>query len=265
MFENITVSEIILAVQVLPGTGTAIHKNRPSHGFVLNDSESRKDYCFSDGTVLKTTENDLFYLPKGSSYEVKTITQGSCYAINFNADIEQSPFSINIRNNEKMLKIFKNAVKEWYAKTPFYQITIKKSVYEILIMLAREQQKNYLPGKKEQIIMPALEKINSDFTKPNLSIHNLAKICNVSEVYFRKIFIEKLGISPKEYIINTRINHAKDLLKSGMFSVSEVATLCGYAEPCHFSREFKKITGETPNNYKNSSVLKGASGSPASL
>ena len=65
--ENVTISEIILAMYVLPGTGTAFHKNRPSHGFVLNDSESRKDYYFSDGTVLHTYEKHFFYLPKHSS------------------------------------------------------------------------------------------------------------------------------------------------------------------------------------------------------
>ena len=76
MFEDITVSEIILAIQVLSGTGTLIHKNRPSHGFVLNDSFSQKNYHFTDGTVLKTFENDLFYLPKGSSYYVKGYQAG---------------------------------------------------------------------------------------------------------------------------------------------------------------------------------------------
>jgi len=247
MFEDITVSEIILAIQVLSGTGTLIHKNRPSHGFVLNDSFSQKNYHFTDGTVLKTFENDLFYLPKGSSYEVKIINQGSCYAINFIADIEQAPFSVNIKNVEKIRKIFKDAEKEWKTKSPTHQAFIKKSIYEIIIMISKEMQKNYIPHKKELIIMPALEKIKTDFTKKKLSVHSLAKMCNISDVYLREIFIGKFGISPKEYIINMRIDHAKDLLKSGFFSVSDVADLCGYAEPCHFSREFKKRTGENPS------------------
>lgn len=248
--ENITVSEIILAMHVLPGTGVTIHKNRPAHGFILNDSIGKKDYYFSDGTILKTYANDFFYLPKGSSYEVKEITQGGCYAINFNANITAMPFSVNFRNNEKLLRLFKNSEKEWLSKAPFYQATIKKNIYEIIIMLVNEQQKKYLPSRKEKIIMPALEKIKSDFTKQTLSIPELSKMCDISEVYFRKIFIDKFGISPKEYIIEMRINHAKDLLKSGLFSVSEVAKLCGYTEQCHFSREFKKRTGESPNNYK---------------
>ena len=98
--------------------------------------------------------------------------------------------------------------------------------------------------------MPALEKIKTDFNSGDLSVAELASLCNVSEVYFRKIFVDKFGVSPKEYIINMRINYAKELLESGMFSVAEVASFAGYTEQCHFSREFKKRIGENPRSFK---------------
>ena len=247
-WEDITVSEIVVAMWVLPETGKTIHNNRPTHGFILNDSDGQKDYYFSDGTVLKTYENEFFYLPKGSYYKVETVKKGGCYAINFDADISGKPFSMSFRDNEKILKVFKDSEKAWREKTPFYQATIKKAVYEIILMIVKEQQKKYVPSEKEKIIMPALEKIKSDFTKNELSVSELSKICGISEVYFRRIFMDKFGISPKEYIIKMRISYAKDLLKSGQFSVSEVAKICGYAEQCHFSREFTKRTGENPSD-----------------
>ena len=247
---DLTISDIVLAVFVLPETGSIFHKNRSSHGLVFNVSGGEKDYVFSDGSVLKTYDNDVFYLPKGATYEVKAQNKGGCYAVNFDADIFCAPFSVNFRNNEKLLKLFKECEKLWYAKPPFYLIKIKKAVYEIILMIIKEQQKNYLPSKKEALIMPAVEKIKSDFAGNNLSVSYLAGLCGVSEVYFRKIFSDKFGISPKEYITELRINHAKELLKSGYFSVCDTAKLCGYAEPCHFSREFKKRTGESPSEYK---------------
>jgi AraC-like DNA-binding protein len=72
----------------------------------------------------------------------------------------------------------------------------------------------------------------------------------VSEVYLRKIFEKKFGVSPKEYMISLRMEYAKQLLSSGEVGVAEVAQMCGYAEPCHFSREFKKRFGISPKNYK---------------
>ena len=75
-------------------------------------------------------------------------------------------------------------------------------------------------------------------------------MCNVSEAYFRRIFTEKYGISPKEYIINMRIDYAKQLLRSGQMSVSDTARACGYFEESHFSREFSKRVGVSPCEYK---------------
>ena len=91
--------------------------------------------------------------------------------------------------------------------------------------------------------------INECFTE-DISIAELSRRCNVSDTYFRKLFVDKFGVRPKEYIIMLRINYAKRLLQSRQFTVSEVAALCGYSEECHFSRIFKKVTGENPNNYK---------------
>ena len=146
-----------------------------------------------------------------------------------------------------------DAEKAWQKKPPFYQNFIKKSIYEIIHLMKKEELKNYQPNKKENIILPAIEIIKSNFTK-DISIIELSQMCNISDTYFRKLFADKFGLNPKEYIISLRINYAKDLLKSGQFKVSEVAKLCGYSEECHFSRIFKKLTGENPNNYYNTFV-----------
>lgn len=106
-----------------------------------------------------------------------------------------------------------------------------------------------MPSEKEQMIQPAIDAINRDFTKNDLSVKALAEMCGISEAYFRRIFTDKFSVSPKEYIISLRIEYAKRLLQSAQFSVSEVAQLCGYFEPCHFSREFTKYTGVSPRTY----------------
>ena len=96
-----------------------------------------------------------------------------------------------------------------------------------------------------------MKAIEDGFTREDISVSSLAALCGISEVYFRRLFLAAFGVSPKEYIIQKRIECAKYLLLSGDFSVSEVAIITGYSEPCHFSREFSKRVGISPKQYKN--------------
>jgi len=252
-WSEITVTKIALAIYVESGAGRHAHDDRPYHGFVLNDEDSAKDYCFSDGTVLHTEGGDLFYLPKGSTYYVKTITSGGCYAINFDAEIEEEPFAVKLRNREDLRKIFRTAEREWRQQNAYRQVYVMRAVYDIICRLHGEQKKKYVPDAHLKRIAPALERIEADFSENGLSVTALAAECGISEAYLRRIFMDKFGISPKEYIIRLRIDYARRLLESGEFSVGEVAVLCGYFEACHFSREFSRRVGVPPQEYKSGS------------
>ena len=243
------ITKIGAAVHVAPNTGKHMHKARAFHGFVLNDAGSVKDYCFEYGHVMRTGENCLFYLPKGSSYHVETIRIGGCHAINFDADISDEPFCVSLRSSDQLLHNFKAATEAWKRGDPVRVALAMRAVYDAIYRAQAELHKRYLPKTQRLIITPAVEVMDRRFTDNDLSVSYLAALCGVSEVYFRKIFLNSFGVSPKEYMIQKRMDYAKNLLKSGDFSVSEIATLCGYTESCHFSREFSKREGISPNQY----------------
>lgn len=255
MFENwdsVTVTEISLALYVQAGVGKAVHENRPTHGFVLNCSEADKVYYFSDGRVLKTRSGELFYLPKGSSYRVKSLQNGDCYAINFDVaePFSCEPFVLHFRNNEKLFKSFRAAEKEWRMQSDVRHLVAKKAVYDIMLQIQNEQTRRYQTDAQYCGLTPALERISSDFTENGLSVAELSALCGISEVYFRKLFFARFGVSPKEYIISLRMGYAKQLLEAAELSVGEVAMLCGYAEASHFSREFSAREGCSPSEYR---------------
>ena len=248
-WESVVINKIISAVYVPEGKGNQIHKNRPFHGFVINDTGSDKDYHFPNGYTMNTYDNTMFYLPKGSFYEVKSAF-GDCYAINFEADISDEPFYVNLKNPSTMRKLFKSAFEEWRAQSETRHPSAMSAVYEAISAFLKEQKKSYVPSAKFLIITPALEEIERNFSNSELRIEDLALLCGISEVYLRKLFQNRYGISPKEYIIKKRMDYACQLLLSKQFEVNEVAQLCGYGEPCHFSREFKNHLGVCPKNYK---------------
>jgi AraC-like DNA-binding protein len=252
-WESAIVGEIALAVHVPYTTKRAIHNNRPFHGLVWNEAGSSRDYLFSDGTVLHTGERELFYLPKGSSYKTSngfSQNGSTCYAINFSAELSDQPFSVSFRNSEQIEKLFKTAANVWKRQDAFCDMTIRKILYEIILLTAKEQQKKYTPSSATLVIAPAPELIKSDFTRSDISVASLAQLCGISEAYLRRIFLSKYGVSPKEYIINMRISYAKQLLSLEEFPISTIALMCGYSEPTHFSREFTRRVGVSPSDFK---------------
>lgn len=249
-WDSIVITRIALAVYVAPNSKKHIHKDRPLHGLVLNDEDSIKEYCFSDGRVMRTEGGMLFYLPRGSSYYVRTVRAGGCYAINFDADIDDEPFSVELRNREALHKSFKTACAEWHSHAPCAQAAAMRALYDAIFCARKEQGREYLPSDRQDRILPAVERMDRSFVDRELTVASLSALCGMSEVYFRKIFFHKFGISPKEYLIRKRMEYAKQLLSSGQFEVFDVAEQCGYAEPCHFSREFKKRVGVSPTEYR---------------
>lgn len=248
-WNSIKINEIGVAVYVTAGVGKVVHQNRPYQGIVLNESVGVKEYYFDDGRMMRTGPNALFYLPKGSSYYVKTIELGGCYAINFEADMIDEPFVVELRQNERLLHHFKVAANAWKTNQSFARNAAMRALYDAIYQMQKKSARAYVPHERFLLLAPALDALKSDFTQNDLTVARLAQLCGISEVYFRRLFLNLHGISPKEYMIQRRMEYAKTLLESASFSVSEIAVMCGYAEPCHFSREFLHRFGLSPSQY----------------
>ena len=242
------VTGVIGAVHVLPYAGKSVHKDRLFHGLVLNDEKSDKEYLFSDGSVLRTEPGSLFYLPKHASYTVRDITIGGCFAINFEAELGCRPVAIPVRG-EGLLRAFRRACSEWQLGKPTRHASAMCALYEAILLLAATGERAYVPSKALERLRPAIEEIERGLGDPSLDVAHLAALCGMSEVYFRRLFLSAYAASPKEYIIEKRIEYAKLLLSSRQYSVQSVAEQCGYREPCHFSREFHRRTGISPGRY----------------
>ena len=83
-----------------------------------------------------------------------------------------------------------------------------------------------------------------------LSLSILAHEAKLSEYHFARMFKDCVGLSPHQYVMICRLEHAAKLLKDTPLSVIEIAVSCGFNSASHFAQQFKTKYGVTPTRYR---------------
>ena len=83
-----------------------------------------------------------------------------------------------------------------------------------------------------------------------LSMQDVARAMNYSDAYFCKLFKQCFKVNFSAYLNEFRVEKARELLATTRLSVREVSIACGYSDSNYFARVFKRITGQTPSEYR---------------
>lgn len=84
-----------------------------------------------------------------------------------------------------------------------------------------------------------------------VSVVEIASFFQMSPRRMHQIFTQKLGISPKRYLLNKKLEEGYKLLVQSTIPVSEIASMLCFSSPYHFSTEFKNTFGQTPTEVRN--------------
>lgn len=245
------VSQILLVVEVV-GAGEPIHRNRPSHGLVYVP-EGRYSYVFDGGRRETVGPGEMFYLPKYSSYTAACVEDGRCIAINFDlADREASfPFCRWPEGFSRTVAAHFVAAEKLYTQPrPGNRFRCMALLYEILGSIARYGTGSYADAAVRDRLRPALAYIQENCFREEITVAQLADMTGITPEYFRQLFHRVHGQSPKRYIIGLRMERARELLASGMVTVTMAAQMCGYASTAYFCREFRQENAMTPSQYR---------------
>ena len=95
----------------------------------------------------------------------------------------------------------------------------------------------------------ARERARAEFSG-RVDLQALAREASLSTWHFHRLFTATFGISPHDYLTELRIKHAKRLLASGQYSVTEVCLEAGYSSLGSFSTRFRQLVGYSPLAYQ---------------
>ena len=99
----------------------------------------------------------------------------------------------------------------------------------------------------------AIKFITNNFNK-NITLKDVSDEVFLSQNYLSELFKKETGEGFYEFLSNYRVKKAKELLITTNFKIYEVAEKVGYNDSITFGRAFKKITGTTPNNFRNNKI-----------
>ena len=248
LLSNLIITNVCMVSSLYtPANKAVTRKDRERWALVLK-YEGATVYS-SNGKTFLSDLNHVVILPMGCSYDWCCTKPGHFFIIEFESQgTHPEPISLPVKNNEKVLRMFKELEIKRNAPHAMRLQESIRDTYSILLQLTSTAPERYMPSQKQTKIAPALNYISQHYNT-NITNDLLSELTGLSNVYFRKLFTELMGISPIAYMQRLRIEKAMEMLKSDYSSLSDIAQTLGYPNIYDFSRAFKKHTGIAPSKY----------------
>lgn len=123
----------------------------------------------------------------------------------------------------------------------------RQIIFPFMQKIESESGRN--PGEAQTQFGDVLQYVGDSYMNP-IQIPDLAAMAGMPHNKFSSLFRKAFGISPKEYVVNVRIAHAKILLLTTEMTGSQIAFKCGFNDIYFFFRCFRKRCGMTPGKYR---------------
>lgn len=255
MFKKDFIITDIASVAIIPSGDVGRFRNmsgKISHNELIFKAEGKTKITFGKYSFTDEKGSVRFFSPSDTpvNYTTEVLETGKCIDIIFDTltPVDENPFSVKVKNKEKISALFLKAENAWHKKQDGCKNMVMGYLYEIIGLIQGEAK--YVPDHKARKIKKGIDYIAEHF-REEIVIENLSDMCGISHTYFKKIFKDLFGITPKAYIIQLRMQYACDLLVTKQYKINEIAEMCGYQNAFYFSNSFKAFSGISPSEYTN--------------
>ncbi|MDK2828996.1 MAG: two-component system, response regulator YesN [Clostridium butyricum] len=210
-----------------------VHKDIEYSSFGYNDSVY---IIFYINTKTNNNYNDIFEF---------IVNKSDCFIeLNISVYILDDTDKIwRLREQSKLVKKMKENADESLNLKKYY-LTQDERLKEILNSDLNDVNNNIT------VIKLAKDYIINNYNK-NISLKDVADEVYLSQNYLSELFKKEIGEGFYDFLSKYRIKKAKEVLLTTNLKVYEIAQMVGYNDSITFGRAFKKITGTTPNNFRN--------------
>ena len=148
-------------------------------------------------------------------------------------------------------QLFKNMIEEFQTCKVGYREMLEMNLRQLFLMIQRTRLEKppLVTTAVQQEMDYARQYFHEHYNEP-INIEEYAQSRHTSISLFMRNFKKVYGVSPKQYILNIRMNNAQNLLESTDYTVAEIAAIVGYDNALYFSRIYHKQKGQAPSDYR---------------
>ena len=223
----------------------AVHTDYP-HRIILRLS-AVLDYVV-EGERVRVEPGDVIFLPNSPHYQAlyPGSERGESLMINFLGELPDTPArAVVVQKNAEMQRLMTAMYRSWAVQTATNRCRCMAMLWEMLARFAEagQPQQQYASG----VLDPALEHLEKHIFDPDLRAGRLHLLCGVSDTYFRRLFEQRFGMTPKKYVLQRRLDQAKAILESGEYgTVAAVAEAVGFEDGLYFGKVYRQKYGKSP-------------------
>ena len=208
-----------------------------------------KEICAHEGTLI--------YLPSDVEYTAywEQTDIASYIAFNYNL-YEPNGNPLHLSNhiivaakdkNGEIYKLLKDCSNTYIQNEKFASIELQALFYKIIHTVFRQQNRKAMQKDKDSSeIYRAIIYLEDNYMF-EITTESLAQMCNMSVATFRRLFKKYKQTSPMKYRQHLRMIHAKNMLESGVYTVTEVANIMHCTDLSHFNRQYYCEFGINPS------------------
>jgi len=223
------------------GDTFVIGGDRP-HDYLNMDQLSLINILF-DPSELPMSLGDLESL--SGYHALFTLEPASRQRHQFTSRLQLNPAEIG-----ESLRLIDKLDSELAARRPGFQVMATVAMLELVTFLSRRFSKTHNPTSKTLIrVGETISYMMRNIAKA-VTLEELVTISGMSRTNYMRTFEATMGTSPINYLIGLRIEEASRLLRSTDRSITEIAFDVGFSDSNYFSRQFRKLTGRSPREYR---------------
>ena len=155
----------------------------------------------------------------------------------------------------EILFYLKTLVQEMAQQDDDYEAVCQNLLEVLIINMVRRTKANLIVAPSQKITKEChfVEQYINNHYQEDITLELLSEKTYMSKFYLVHAFKQYKGVSPINYLIQLRVQQAKELLETTNYSIAQISDSCGFSSQSYFSQVFKKACGMTPNAYRKSS------------